>query len=113
VKRNEIIPSRRHKAEAWNREWRKRIADARQRGRERARMYEGKRLYEAAILDQDDQFHIIPLEGINNEEAAIAYIVAVYEPKDIIALTCIGYREPQPVRKSTMPGRPKLKLELE
>ena len=40
-------PSRR--TEDWNRQWRKRIADARIRGRERAQMYRGLRIYEAGI----------------------------------------------------------------
>jgi hypothetical protein len=106
--------SRRSIAEEWNRQWRKRIADARARGRERAQVYRGMRIYEAAIIDQKGKFHAIYLEGLNNDTHAKAHILAVYEPKEIVNLLCTGYKIPEPERSKNMPdGRPKLKLDIE
>ncbi|WP_435924840.1 hypothetical protein [Paenibacillus sp. DYY-L-2] len=112
----QIKPSRRAKHADWVRSWRRRIAAARERGRERRRLYWGKplRIYDVAFVPPEGGIRIVYVEGVVDEAGAVSYVLERYDVADIVRVVHTGYSNPPPERPATMPdGRPKLAIQLD
>ncbi|WP_127488435.1 hypothetical protein [Paenibacillus ehimensis] len=111
----QIKPSRRAKHAEWVRSWRRRIAAAKERGRERRRLYWGKplRLYDVAFEPPEGGIRIVCVECVIDEAGAVSYVLERYAAKDIVRVVHTGYINQPPERSATMPdGRPKLEIKL-
>ncbi|MGG1598492.1 hypothetical protein [Cohnella massiliensis] len=108
--------SRRSKHEEWVRSWRRRIGAARERGRERRRLYWGKplRIYDVAFEPPEGGVRIVYVEGVVDAAGAIEYVLDRYEVVDIVKVFHTGYLNPPTERPDTMPdGRPKMEVRLD
>lgn len=112
----QIKPSRRSKHAEWVRSWRRRIAAARERGRERRRLYWGKplRIYDVAFEPPEGGIRVVYVEGVVDDADAVSYVLERYDVADIVKVFHTGYMNPPPERSATMPdGRPKLEIKLD
>ncbi|MBW5445841.1 hypothetical protein GE107_07180 [Cohnella sp. CFH 77786] len=112
----QIKPSRRAKHAEWVRSWRRRVAAARERGRERRRLYGGKplRIYDVAYETPEGDIRVAYVEGVVDEAGAVSYVLGRYAVADIVRVIHTGYLNPPPERPGTMPdGKPKLELKLD